>query len=120
MNKREQIVVIFLSVTFISGALINAYKKWQQARKLASCPIGLNYSSPVLSDTLIDINTATAEQLDGLPGIGPILAQRIVAYREKRGGFKTINELRHINGIGPKRFAAIKDFITCKPFKPKN
>lgn len=53
----------------------------------------------------LSLATATVPQLDRLDGIGPKLAQRIIAYRDSRGGFKSIGELRQVEGIGPKRFA---------------
>jgi|UniRef100_A0A7V3PSW3 comEA protein len=117
MNKRELVVIIFLSAVFLSGAIINTYKRWQLKRKIAGSPVELVNSESASPDTLIDINAATPEQLDALPGIGPALAQRIITYRQTHGGFKSINEIRNINGIGPKKFAAIKDLITCRPIK---
>lgn len=52
--------------------------------------------------------TATLEQLDGLDGIGPTLAKRILDYRDAHGGFRSIGELRRVDGIGEKRFAALR------------
>ena len=59
----------------------------------------------------VNLNTATADQLDALPGIGPALAQRIVAYREQHGGFRTVDELQKVPGIGPAKFAQLKDLV---------
>lgn len=59
----------------------------------------------------IDINTATAEQLQLLPGIGGSLSQRIIDYRKEHGGFTNIEELMNVSGIGEKKFANIKDYI---------
>jgi competence protein ComEA len=62
----------------------------------------------------VNLNTATVEQLDGLPGIGPALAQRIIDYRQKVGGFKRVEEITEVSGIGEAIFAKIKDLITVE------
>ena len=61
---------------------------------------------------LVNINTADAERLATLKGIGPALAQRIIDYREQNGAFKSIDEIKNVRGIGDKKFAAFKDKIT--------
>lgn len=60
----------------------------------------------------ININTASKQELMGLPGIGPVLAQRIIEYREAHGGFKFLEGLMKVKGIGPKIFERIKELIT--------
>jgi competence protein ComEA len=61
----------------------------------------------------VNINSASAATLDEcLPGIGPVYAERIIEYREAHGGFKTIEEIQNVSGIGPKTFEKIKDQIT--------
>lgn len=60
----------------------------------------------------INLNTATAAQLDTLPGIGVAYAQRIIDYRNSKGGFKTIDEIKNVKGIGDKTFEKFKDLIT--------
>jgi len=61
---------------------------------------------------LIDINSATAAELDTLPGIGPTLAQAIIDYRNEFGPFFAIEDIMFVDGIGPSTFEAIKDMIT--------
>jgi len=60
----------------------------------------------------INVNTATLAELETLPGIGPTLAQAIIAERDRRGGFRAVNELRSVRGIGDKRFADIEPLVT--------
>ncbi len=62
----------------------------------------------------ININTATAEQLDALPGIGPVLSQRIVDYREAHGPFVSVGQLTCVEGIGEKKLQQILDLITTE------
>ena len=64
------------------------------------------------SQDLININTASLEELDGLPGIGPTIAQRIIDYRDENGPFQTIEDLMNVSGVGPSTFDQIKDLIT--------
>ena len=73
-----------------------------------------NDSVAPLAGGLININTATLGELDSLPGIGPAIAQRIIDYRENADGFKTIEEIREVSGIGEATFAKIKDLIAVE------
>lgn len=59
----------------------------------------------------VNINTATQNELDGLPGIGPALAQRIIDFREENGNFKSIEDIQNVKGIGNSKFDEIKDKI---------
>ena len=69
-------------------------------------------SNSASSGDLVNINTADADKLATLKGIGPALAQRIIEYREQNGAFKTVDEIKNVRGIGDKKFAAFKDKIT--------
>lgn len=60
----------------------------------------------------VNINTAAKDELDGLPGIGPVLAERIIKYRKAHGPFKDIAELKNVSGIGEIKFNRLKDKIT--------
>jgi competence protein ComEA len=61
---------------------------------------------------VININTAPAEQLERLPGVGPKTAARIIEYRQKNGGFKKVEELMNVRGIGEKAFLKMKPQLT--------
>ena len=63
------------------------------------------------SSAPISLNTATADQLDELEGVGPATAQKILDWRKQHGGFKSIDDLKQISGIGPKRFESLKDRV---------
>lgn len=60
----------------------------------------------------VNLNTASAQELDSLPGIGKAIAQAIVEYREQKGVFQTIQQVMEVEGIGEKTFEAIRDLIT--------
>jgi competence protein ComEA len=63
----------------------------------------------------ININTAGQEELESLPGIGPVLAQRIIKYRNAYGLFQTVEDINVIYGLSPETYAMIKDLITVEP-----
>ncbi|TDT95256.1 competence protein ComEA [Streptomyces sp. 846.5] len=56
----------------------------------------------------LSLNSATVEQLDAMPGIGPVLAQRIIQYREQHGGFTSVDQLRKVSGFGERRLADLR------------
>ena len=65
-----------------------------------------------INDSLININNADSKQLCTLPGIGPALAERIIAYRETKGQFSDVSEIKKVTGIGDKKFQDLQDKIT--------
>lgn len=69
-------------------------------------------TAPAVTESLININTATAEELETLKGIGPAKAEAIVAYREQNGPFSSVDDLVNVTGIGEKTLANIRDKIT--------
>jgi competence protein ComEA len=77
------------------------------AAPAASTPGG----APGAAVTGIHLSTATVEQLDGVDGIGPTLAQRIIEYRDSHGGFRSLAELAQVDGIGEKRLATLREAL---------
>lgn len=65
-------------------------------------------------DDIVNINTATLEQLTELPGIGPALAEKIILYREAHGHFGTIDDIMNVSGIGPSKFEQLKNQISVE------
>lgn len=64
------------------------------------------------ANALVNINTATAEELQTLPKVGPVLASSIISWREEHGGFKSIEELDQVSGIGPATMENLRDLVT--------
>jgi competence protein ComEA len=66
---------------------------------------------PGTSGEPLDLNTATLDQIQQLPGVGPVLAQRILDYRTQNGGFRDVTQLREVTGIGDRRFADLRPLV---------
>ena len=64
---------------------------------------------------LVNLNAATVAELESLPGVGPAVAARIIEYREKNGGFKKVEDLMNVRGIGEKTFLQLKPLVTVTP-----
>ncbi|MFJ4711758.1 helix-hairpin-helix domain-containing protein [Streptomyces sp. NPDC088785] len=72
---------------------------------------GAGSGAPGVPAGPVGLNTASAEQLDTLPGVGPVLAQHIIDYRTEHGGFRSVDELREVNGIGDRRFEDLQNLV---------
>src|SRR5687767_13724282 len=95
----------------VALALLPAAASAQQSPKPSAAPAASASASP------LNLNTATTAQLETLPGIGARTAERIVEYRQKHGGFKKVEELMNVRGVGEKSFLKLKALITVQPLK---
>lgn len=120
IERFQNPIILFLSLLILVSSVFVFQKGWRQAYVEEEVSVLQNPDSQPL-DTLsaqiegkININTASAELLETLPGIGPSYAQRIIEYRDSHGGFKTIEEVQNVQGIGPKTYERIRDRITVE------
>lgn len=82
------------------------------AERSAELPLFSQSAQPPKQDGLININTATLDELESLPGIGPVIAQRIIDHRQQYGSFQTKEATMDVKGIGPATYERVKDLIT--------
>lgn len=78
---------------------------------VGAAPEGHGPGASGTASALLDLNTATAEQLDTLPRVGPAMADRILAWRKENGRFTSVDDLLSVPGIGDKMLAAIRDLV---------
>ena len=99
-TTRKQILAAALAVVLIAaGALFLIAPVWQPQRPAAACAPVMAAQNPAPDPELIDINTATAEELTALPGLGPRKAAALVAYRTEHGAFASLADAAAVRGI---------------------
>jgi competence ComEA-like helix-hairpin-helix protein len=107
LTNSERKVLVFIIIVLVGGSLAGFLREepLKETERHVCFPV--------------NINTATKEELILLPGIGPVTAERIVEYREKRKGFKTKDEILEVEGIGEVKFKKMEDKI-CVEHPNKN
>ena len=123
MSKKQALILSLSAVLVFSAAVMLLRFPWRiwkpvefSARAVSEEAIltggdGEQTALELLPNEKLNINTATAEELTKLPGIGPALSQAIVEYREENGNFSSIADIMKVSGIGEGRFSAIEEYI---------
>jgi len=110
-----ELTAVNLAATLTDGQQVVVPKRGQPAAIVpaAGASGGSGGSStPSATAAPVNLNLATVEQLDALPGVGPATAQKIVDYRTSNGAFRSVEDLKNVSGIGDAKFAALKDLVT--------
>lgn len=105
-TPQADVSLVNLARVVIDGEQIRVPVLGESISEAAAAPINSAAAGPV------NLNTATQEQLESLPRVGPAMAQRILDYRQENGGFRSVDELRNVSGIGEKTFAALVALVT--------
>jgi competence protein ComEA len=108
-TAKAELALINLAAPLADGEQVVVPKRGAAAPSAA--PSGAGASTGVPSSGPVHLSTATPEQLDSLPGIGPVTAQKILDYRQKHGAFTSVDELDAVPGIGPARLDQLKDLV---------
>ena len=90
---------------------INRASPLSDAQQMGFRPAGSPVAPAPAEDGLLRINHATAAEMEGLPGVGPVLAERIVSHRDEIGGFEVVEDLLDVPGIGEAKLASLRDHI---------
>jgi competence protein ComEA len=112
-TRKADVALINLAAPIADGTQIAVPKRGAGSVAVGSAvgAAGSAAGTPAAPAGPVHLNTATLEQLDALPGIGPVTAQKILAYRQKHGSFRSVNDLDAIPGIGPARMDQLRDLV---------
>jgi competence protein ComEA len=108
-TAKADLALINLAAPLADGEQVVVPRHGAVAPSIA--PSGAGGSAGVPSSGPVHLSTATVEQLDSLPGIGPVTAQKIIDYRQKHGALTSVDELDAVSGIGPARLDQLKDLV---------
>jgi competence protein ComEA len=109
-THRADLASVNLARVLVDGEQIVVLRKGQAAAALVGAP-GPPGDSSAAPGQPVDLNSATLEQLDGLPGVGPVLAQRILDWRTAHGRFSSVDELTEVSGIGERTLADLRALV---------
>jgi competence protein ComEA len=107
-TRKADLTVVNLAAPLSDGVQVVVPRRVPTVGASASAAAG---SSAAATSGPVHLNTATLEQLDALPGVGPVTAQKILDYREQNGGFASVDELDAVPGIGPARMEQLREAV---------
>ena len=115
LTRRERTTLAILTGCALLGVGANVYRQHHErvhVQLSRAADANRRLDEALDAARRVSLNAATAAELERLPGIGPALAARIVAYRQAHGPFASVEELRHVAGIGPALLAQLQDDVT--------
>jgi competence protein ComEA len=124
-TPQETKALIFLLLALLIGSGITLYQRSQMQfapeliiekneRQTEEVPIAENHLNPPAARAKINVNQASASELERVPGLGPKLSRRIVEYREANGTFQKLEDLVKVQGIGPISLEKIRDYLAVE------
>lgn len=126
LTEKERVTVTVLGTLALAALSILLWQRQgvlsavegRPALTIAGTPVtpaqAMQWDAALASARQVDINTANAAELERLPGVGPTLAQRIVAYRSAHGMFQSPDDLQQVQGIGPKTYETLREYATVE------
>lgn len=115
MTEQERRILAVLGMLGVVALGIIAWQQQRPSLVVEGDPMpaqAAQWDERLAKARQVDVNTATVAELERLPDVGPALARRIVDYRASHGPFRSPEELTHVRGLGPKTYAALKDYVT--------
>lgn len=110
-TRRAEVAAVNLAAPVEDGQQVVMPARGNETAPAAGSDPGSTGAGGGTAGAQLSLATATVDQLDALDGIGPTLAERILAFRERNGGFRSVEQLREVEGIGEKRFEALKEAL---------